>query len=103
MGIDASILRDGVSGLGRIATLSLSGAYLEMESPPEIGAVLCLGFTLGGEELEVNCRVVRPYAADTCWALGLPGGVSVVFEDLRPDHDDLIGDAVKQRLGRLKP
>jgi len=68
----------------RVLDLSSAGVLLETSSPPELGAIAKLKFSVGGEPLATDVEVRRVTAA--------PGGyrVGARFVEMTPTHRRLI-------------
>lgn len=83
---------------GEVTNLSLEGAYLALEEPPESGAALSLEFPIGERLLRVQAKVVhRVDESRPSQAEGRPG-VGVVFEGLTPLETRLLEGFVRERV-----
>lgn len=73
-----------VAESARVLDLSSAGVLLETPSPPELGAIAKLKFSVGGEPLATDVEVRRVTAA--------PGGyrVGARFVEMTPTHRRLI-------------
>jgi hypothetical protein len=68
----------------RVLDLSIAGVLLETASPPDLGAIAKLKFSVGGEPLAADVEVKRVTAG--------PGGyrVGARFVEMTPAHRRLI-------------
>jgi hypothetical protein len=67
----------GKQSIGRITTLSATGAWIERSDPPAEGSILKLSFAAGSVDIATQARVVDR----------LPGkGMGVAFQDLLPQY-----------------
>lgn len=95
----ASLLDAPPSGPGEepqllwyVRDLSVSGAFLETESPIPVGTQLDLALDLYGRSVRVRAEVIR--VQEPVW--GAVGGVGVTFLDLHPAAQALIESFVSE-------
>jgi diguanylate cyclase (GGDEF)-like protein len=98
-----SIATPAESKLGRIVSLSVDGAFVEMSDPPAVGTTFQLGFSAGDHSVEAKARVIYTNVRENPWSPAVPRGVGVVFQGLDAESELEIGNLVKERLASCAP
>jgi PilZ domain-containing protein len=87
---------------GEVTNLSVTGAFVALAEPPELGAALSLEFPIGERLLRVQAVVAhRAEVADPGQAEGSPG-MGVAFNGLSPLEERLVEGFVRERVDSFR-
>jgi hypothetical protein len=92
----------GTRGEGWIRNLSIGGAYIALEQPPEVEAELELSLHLGERPLRVEAQARHRLAAPLPGRAEREPGVGVAFRPLEPADQRHLAAFIKERIGSFR-
>lgn len=89
--------------VGVVSDLSPSGAFIELDDPPQAGDSLRIEFELPPTRARLFCKVVHSRQVEVSGGFERPSGIGVEFQWVDRETADLIRSAVEERSARYAP
>jgi len=98
----ASVACDGAPREAWLRNVSVGGAYLALEDPPEVGATVAVDVAFGERPLRAVGRVAHRLAAPLPGRAEREPGVGVAFQPLAAPEQRLLEEFIRERVNSFR-